>query len=377
MFIFYLCIIGINVDFQIDRDTNSAPYVIVNYGVPYSDLIFQKEDTAYNGEYLVSLVLKKDNYQLGGKSKKNKFSVYNYRETISDDIYHRNHLKMEVPEGKIEVIVRVSDHNSNRVWSRSKELEVSKLKSTDIGSVRWLSNPSREVITDRDTIKIRLNLFSFEKGKTYLRFYFKDKENQESFQRDTILPDKKNQNVEISIPADRFEEGAYDFIAEVKNVNKEEIVKESISFRVWKPFFESDRYIERVRQTAYISSAGEEKKLLTARVAERESLWNEFWESKDPTPEDGVNEFMIEYFDRIDFANKNFSRGSLLEGWRTDRGKVYIILGPPDYIVDEPFNPAGDAYQIWYYYEKGYNLIFVQRYITGDYVLQNPPPEVW
>jgi hypothetical protein len=86
---------------------------------------------------------------------------------------------------------------------------------------------------------------------------------------------------------------------------------------------------------------------------------------------------MIEYFERIDFANRNFARGSLFEGWRTDRGKVYIILGPPDYIVDEPFNASGDAYQIWYYYDRGYNLIFVQRYITGDYDLQNPPPEVW
>ena len=124
MFLFYSFLIGINVDFQIDRDTNSVPYVIVNYGVPYSDLIFQKQDTAYMGEYLVSLVLKKDNYQLGGKSKKNKFSVYKYQETISDDIYHRDHMKMKVPEGKIEVIVRVSDRNSNRVWSRSQQEKV-------------------------------------------------------------------------------------------------------------------------------------------------------------------------------------------------------------------------------------------------------------
>jgi GWxTD domain-containing protein len=374
---FYFLIIGINVDFQIDRDTNSVPYVIANYGLPYSDLIFQKKDTVYTGDFLVSLVLKKDNYQLGGKSKNNKFSLYKYKETLSDNIYYKDSMRMEVPEGKIEVILRVSDHNSNRIWSRSKKLEVSKLKSTDIGSVRWLSNPSREVITERDTIKIRLNVFSFEKGKTHLKFYFRDEEKKLSFERDTVLPDKKSQDVEVSIPADRFAEGSYDFIAEVNNVDKGEIVKKSISFRVWKPFFKSKRYIERVRQIAYISSMEEEKKLLNAKIEEREKLWNEFWESKDPTPEDGVNEFMIDYFERIDFANKNFSRGSLFEGWRTDRGKVYIILGPPDYIIDEPFNPSGDAYQIWYYYEKGYELIFVQRYITGDYELLNPPPEVW
>ena len=377
MILFCLFIVGINVDFQLDRDTNSVPYVIVNYGVPYSDLVFRKTDTTYIGEYLVSLVLKKDNYQLGGKTEKKKFSVPEYKKTLSNDIYHRNSMKMKIPEGKIEVSVRVSDRNSNRVWSRSRKVEVTKLKSTDIGSIRWLSNPSREVITDKDTIKIRLNLFSFEKGKTYLEFYFSDEEKKTYFKRDTVLPDKKNQRLEVIIPADRFKEGSYNFVAEVRNVGKVETVKESISFRVWKPFFESDRYIERVKQTVYISSAEEEKRLLNAKVAERESLWTEFWESKDPTPEDGVNEFMIEYFERIDFANRNFARGSLFEGWRTDRGKVYIILGPPDYIVDEPFNASGDAYQIWYYYDRGYNLIFVQRYITGDYDLQNPPPEVW
>jgi GWxTD domain-containing protein len=377
MILFCLFIVGINVDFQLDRDTNSVPYVIVNYGVPYSDLVFRKTDTTYIGEYLVSLVLKKDNYQLGGKTEKKKFSVPEYKKTLSNDIYHRNSMKMKIPEGKIEVAVRVSDRNSNRVWSRSRKIEVTKLKSTDIGSIRWLSNPSREVITDKDTIKIRLNLFSFEKGKTYLEFYFSDEEKKTYFKRDTVLPDKKNQRLEVTIPADRFKEGSYNFVAEVRNVGKVETVKESISFRVWKPFFESDRYIERVKQTVYISSAEEEKRLLNAKVAERESLWTEFWESKDPTPEDGVNEFMIEYFERIDFANRNFARGSLFEGWRTDRGKVYIILGPPDYIVDEPFNASGDAYQIWYYYDRGYNLIFVQRYITGDYDLQNPPPEVW
>jgi GWxTD domain-containing protein len=377
MISFYLLFVGINVDFQIDRDTSSIPYVVVNYGLPYSDLIFQKKDTVYYGEFLTSLVLKKDNYQLGGESKRNEFSVYKYKETTSDDIYYRDLMKMKIPEGKIEVVLRVSDRNSNRVWSRSAKLEVSRLKPTDIGSIRWFSNPSREVITDKDTVRIGLNIFSFEKGKTHLNFYFTDEDKETYFKRDTVLPDKKNQNVEVTIPADRFEEGFYNFIAEVKNVNKEEVVKKSISFMVWRPFFKSKRYFERIKQIAYISSIEEEKKLLNAKVEEREKVWNEFWESKDPTPEDGVNEFLVEYFQRVDYANKNFGRGSLFEGWRTDRGKVYIVLGPPDYVVDEPFNPSGDAYQIWYYYDKGYDLIFVQRYMTGDYELQNPPPEVW
>jgi GWxTD domain-containing protein len=377
MYLLCLFIISIDVDFQIDRDTNSLPYVIVNYRLPYSNLIFRKNDTVYTAELLSSLALKKDNYQLGGKSSKSKISVAEYGKTVSDNFYYNGSMKTEVSEGKIEIVLRVSDRNSNRIWSKSRKLEVMRLKSTDIGSIRWLSDPSREVVTNKDTIRIRINLFSFEEGGTRLQFYFTAKENKFYFKRDTVLADKKNQNVEVSIPADRFDEGSYEFTAKVSNINKAETVSKSISFRVWKPFFESERYIERIRQISYISSAKEESKLLNAKVAERESLWNEFWESKDPTPEDGVNEFMIDYFKRVDYANKKFSENSLLDGWRTDRGKVYIILGPPDYIVDEPFNVSGGAYQIWYYYEKGYDLIFIQRYITGDYYLQNPPPEVW
>ena len=377
MFLFCLFVIGINVDFQVDRDTNSLPYVIVDYSIPYSDLIFRKNDTIYTGEVLTSLVLKKDNYQLGGKSSTSKISVSEYTKTVSDLFYHKGSMKMKVPEEKIEVVLRVSDRNSNRVWTRSTKLKLSRLKSTDIGSIRWFSNPSREVVTDKDTIKIGLNLFSFEAGGTHLHFYFTGEGNKIYFKSDTILPDKKNQSVEISIPADRFNEGSYEFIAQVNNINKEETVKKSISFRVWRPFFESERYIEKVRQLVYISSPKEMSKLLNAKVSERKSLWTEFWQSKDPTPQDGVNEFMIEYFERVDYANKKFSRGSHFQGWRTDRGKVYIILGPPDYVVDEPFNPSGGAYQIWYYYEKSYSLVFVQRYLTGDYYLQDPPPEVW
>ena len=377
MFLFYLFFLGINVDFQVDRDTNTTPYVIVNYGVPYSDLIFQKEDSVFEAEYLVSLVLKKGNFQVGGRSEKKQILVSEYKKTLSDDIYQTGSLKMKVPEGNIEVILRLSDRNSSRVWSRSSKLKVSKLKPTDIGSIRWLSNPSKEVITEKDTIKIRVNLFSFEKGGTHLKFYFKDKDKKIYFNRDTTLSDRKNQSVEISIPADRFEEGSYDFVAEVNNVNRKEVIKNSISFTVWKPFFKSKRYFERVEQMQYITTSKEENKLLKAPVGEREKVWNEFWESKDPTPENKVNEFLIEYFRRVDYANKNFSRGSFFEGWKTDRGKVYIVLGPPDYMVEESFSMDQNPYQIWYYYDKGYELIFVQRYLTGDYELQNPPPEVW
>ncbi len=380
MILFLSFLIGLNADFQIDRDTSFIPYVIANYGIPYSDLVFYKNDTVYTGEFLISLVLKKDGYQLGGISKKQKLSVYDYKKTISTDFYYNDFVEMKIPEGKTEITLTVSDLNSSRVWSRLKKIEVSKLEPTDIGSIRWLSNPSREVFTDKDTVRIRLNIFNTEKSETQLVIYFSNQSKATFFKKDTVLPYRRSQSIEVFFPANMFDEGSYNFFAEVKNVNREKIVKKSISFTVLRPFFESKRFLERVSQMDYITNSNEMDKLLNARIEEREKLWNEFWESKDPTPGDGVNEVKISYFERVDFANDKFGRGSVFEGWRTDRGKVYIILGPPDYIKDEPYSVSSSdyyAYQIWYYYDKGYNLIFIQRYMTGDYQLQNPPAEFW
>jgi GWxTD domain-containing protein len=380
MTLFFLFLVAFSVDFQIDRDSNFVPYVIASYRIPYSELVFYKEDSFYIGEYSASLVVKKDRYQIGGRSKKNKLLVYDYKKTVSNDFYRNDSIKIKAPEGKIEVTLKISDLNSNRAWSNVQKLEISKLKPTDIGSINWLSNPSREVFTDKDTVKIRLNILSAEKGETRLVAYFSGENKKTLFRKDTIMPNKKSQIVEIFIPANRFDEDEYNFFAEVRNVNKEKVVKKSISFRVWKPFFESKRFEERVRQMYYIAGSGEINKMLNAKLEERKKLWNEFWESKDPTPGDSINEFQISYFERVDFANRNFSRGSLFEGWRTDRGKIYIILGAPDYVEAEPYsnaNPEYYAYEIWYYYEKGYELIFVQRYLTSEYELLNPPPEFW
>jgi GWxTD domain-containing protein len=54
-----------------------------------------------------------------------------------------------------------------------------------------------------------------------------------------------------------------------------------------------------------------------------------FWAALDPTPGTEANERRVEFWKRVDAANRMFREG-LQAGWRTDRGKFYILLGPPD-----------------------------------------------
>jgi GWxTD domain-containing protein len=79
--------------------------------------------------------------------------------------------------------------------------------------------------------------------------------------------------------------------------------------------------------------------LRSARPADRARLWREFWNATDPNPQTGENEALDLYFTRIAVANERFKdEGG--PGWRTDRGEVYVTLGEPDQIYENP--PGSD-----------------------------------
>lgn len=73
---------------------------------------------------------------------------------------------------------------------------------------------------------------------------------------------------------------------------------------------------------------------------ERDQFIEQFWLRRDPTPDTEENEFKEEHYRRIAYANEHFPAG--IPGWRTDRGRIYIVWGPPDEIES---HPSGGQYQ--------------------------------
>jgi len=72
---------------------------------------------------------------------------------------------------------------------------------------------------------------------------------------------------------------------------------------------------------------------------ERDAFIENFWQRRDPTPDTEENEFKEEHYRRIAYANEHFAAGRA--GWRTDRGRIYIVFGPPDEIEA---HPSGGTY---------------------------------
>lgn len=67
---------------------------------------------------------------------------------------------------------------------------------------------------------------------------------------------------------------------------------------------------------------------------ERDQFIEQFWLRRDPTPDTVENEYKEEHYARIAYANEHFSAG--IPGWRTDRGRIYIMWGKPDEIESHP-----------------------------------------
>src|SRR5919199_4834269 len=143
---------------------------------------------------------------------------------------------------------------------------------------------------------------------------------------------------------------------------------------------------------AYIITPEEKKawnKLQTDE--EREQFIEAFWRRRDPDPDTDVNEYLEEHYERIAYANEHFASG--IPGWKTDRGRIYIMYGPPN---EKETHPSGGQYdrpsyegggqtttypfEIWFYrylpgIGSGIEIEFVDPTGSGEYHIARSPDE--
>lgn len=143
----------------------------------------------------------------------------------------------------------------------------------------------------------------------------------------------------------------------------------------------------------YIILPVEEKIFKEMPPEDRGEFINDFWARRDPDPSTPFNEYRQIYYTRLAVADKAFGKGK--PGWKTDRGRIYILLGPPTNIIskamgDVPYeqgkslqaNPLETgtiterSTEIWVYdnypefFAGPLRLVFVDYHSTGDYILQ-------
>ena len=116
---------------------------------------------------------------------------------------------------------------------------------------------------------------------------------------------------------------------------------------------------------------------------ERDQFIEQFWQRRNPTPDSVDNPYKDEHYRRIAYANEHFAAG--IPGWKTDRGRMYIMYGPADEVeshpsggtYDRPMTEGGGTtstypFEDWryrYLEGVGQNIIieFVDTCMCGDY----------
>ena len=124
---------------------------------------------------------------------------------------------------------------------------------------------------------------------------------------------------------------------------------------------------------------------------ERERFIEEFWRRRDPDPDTDENEFKEEYYERIAYANEHFASG--IPGWKTDRGRIWIMYGKPDGTESHPMGGQYDRpsyegggststypFETWFYryipgVGSGVEIEFVDPTGSGEYRIARNPNE--
>jgi GWxTD domain-containing protein len=130
-----------------------------------------------------------------------------------------------------------------------------------------------------------------------------------------------------------------------------------------------DELKDEFRKARYIANTESIKmfeKKITTLVARREFMAN-FWMNVEKK-EEGITRKM--YLDRVSVASQRYPVMGI-QGWLTDRGRVYILNGEPDEVQRFPVSDNAKPYEIWLYnqIENGVQFVFVDRSGYGNYSL--------
>jgi len=312
-----------------------------------------------------TMTTSKENYKLSKRSFDLLPGTYAIRTMLQDKDSKQEAI------GENVFVVRTFDKNI----SLSDILMISKSDNTQ-GNSGIIPNISRNIPTSKDRVKF------------YFEVYLKDTVDLKStFEYEVFNSDKISIHKEIddrdlkagtnkilySLTEFPFELGVFSLTVSVLDENFKVIETVSKGFYShWKglPVVITD-IDKAISQSVYIATPDELDYMEEGETKqEKTKRFLEYWKKKDPSPNNDENEIFDEYYRRIAYSNENFS--NYIEGWRSDRGMVFTILGAPNNIDRHPFEYDSKPYEVWEYYDLNRSFVFLDQTGFGDYRLITP-----
>ncbi len=376
------------IEFSLDAVTfysiaDSSQRLRIYWEIPNASLLFTRADSGYQAFFELMAIAYDDRAnQVGGDSWRRSHWVDSYEKTLLETDLYRDNTSFPLPGGEYRLKLVVTDFNAAGGGQKILEISVPEIETRQVAlsELVFLKNgiPSVEhSFRPTDTVFAVHEVYNLSNLEGYrLRALVSDGESERLLDSARVVGTELVKTEDWKLDFSDLRMGEYEMslllVAEDSSIAR----SRRKTFRVQlSPFLDDETFREALDQLKYVATHEEMKALGDAEPEDREKEWEAFWKEKDPTPSTEVNEFKDEYYRRIEYVNEHY--GGVHKGWVTDRGRTYIIYGPPDEIERHPYELHSMPYEIWYYYARSLEFIFVDEHGIGDYRLVSPRGERW
>lgn len=359
--------------------------VDVVYSINYRSLNFLRHEDGYRARYEVTAILYDDDgRQVDGDTWRHSVTVSTYAETNSRLKEESGTLTFSAPTGKYSIKLEVRSLDTRARGSIERRVEVPEMLPgmLTLGTIRFekrlpgdgpgaqtVPNQTRAYGEDHPEAVVRIPVYGG--GSTRYTMEVAVQDHRGLFVKgktDTLVQSGFLTEYVYEFSVLDMEVGSYVVKAEVNPLPEGDESAMRARFRViTSPRSWGQDPEKMIAQISYVASRDEVERLRSVPVERRDPVWEDFWARHDPDPATAENEFKTEFLRRLAHANSTFS--SMVEGWQTDMGRVYIQLGEPDEIESEPVGQMLNAWEVWFYYGEHTKYVFIDREGFGEFVL--------
>jgi GWxTD domain-containing protein len=375
-------------DVAISLDRDAHPALSVSVSLPYSSLNWIRVPHGYAAGVALSVAFAPHHTgRLYGDAWERRVSVGDFASTNSHAASLVERRTLEVPPGRYSLRVTARDLNGDMESHASQDVEVPdyahvpvgfadlELGTADSAGVNFQPVPTREFGLNASDLAARVRLFDRRAGAWPRSFSFHYRILDDTGREVTV----GTQSFSLSASAEpvvmkpsstSLFVGSY--VLEVSLVEGKSKWRVERSFQVEESGPPRGKDFERMLEPlSYIATPDEIKKLQGLPPEKQAEAWDAFWKPRDPTPDTPKNEAMLEFIRRVSYAERHFQGYG--PGWRSDMGRIYIKLGPPDQTESHPPTTELGAIEIWYYTHPNRRFVFEDREGFGRFVLRSGP----
>ncbi len=342
-------------------------------------------DSVYSARYQINIgVSNQKGASVLTEDKTYSVTERNYAITIDPKAQRVHRFEFKLPPEEYLFQFRLLDLNSNRNRSQERkktvrmfernQLAVSDVlfvSESDMGSIMPESVIPSFRIPLQEKIFVYAELISPENTNALkVESTLRQKNGNEGFKfSQDIIPKKGVTKVFLQVNKESMVRGENQLYLKVTSEEQSKSVRKDLRFVAGTQAFEGLPVDDMIGPLLYVTDGDDWKKLNNASNIERDSVFQAFWEKRDPNPGSPENELFDEFYRRVDLANRNFGY-SRKDGWKTDRGRVFIVFGPPDRVErGTPSRYTQGDYEVWYYEELREKFVFFDEYGFGDFRL--------